>query len=155
VDFSNCDQASELCACRAGCKTLPVVGEVKNPLIDNHEFIVVCENNVVDMGHSKKVDGKTQSNDTRISGKKFHTNCGCVGLGCTDDLCNPGLAGEFRCCCLESGTRLDASSVQTGSDLCKCRAGCKLCPAVVDLKNPIVDNHELIVVTEKKLYGCK
>jgi hypothetical protein len=155
VDFTNCDKASHLCLGRAGCKAGPVVGEVKNPLIDNHELIVVFEKKIVDCGHSTKVEGRTQTSDTRISGKSYHTNCGCVGCGLVNDLCAPTLAGEARCCCLESGTRVDLNNVKTMDDLCRCRAGCKLCPATVDLKNPIVDNHELVVVVEKKIYGCK
>jgi hypothetical protein len=155
VDLSHCDKASKLCMGRAGCKVGPVVGEAKNPLIDNHEFVVVMEKKLLDFGHATKVDGRTQTSDTRISGKNCHTNCGCLGCGLTDDLCKPALAGEFRCCCLESGTRIDFSNTETTSDLCRCRAGCKVCPVVVDAKNPLVDNHELIVVCENKIYGCK
>jgi hypothetical protein len=155
VDFDHCNQASDLCAGRLGCKCAPCIGEVKNPIIDNHEFVVVLEKKMLDFGHNQKVDGKTQSSDTRISGKNYHTNCGCIGCGLTDDICRPVLAGEMRCCCLETGTRVDMSTVEKAEDLCKCRAGCKLCPAVVDVKNPLIDNHELVVVCEKKVYGCK
>mmetsp|Transcript_101657 Transcript_101657/g.282963 ORF Transcript_101657/g.282963 Transcript_101657/m.282963 type:complete len:217 (-) Transcript_101657:89-739(-) len=155
VDFSNCNKASDMCACRSGCKTGPCVAEVKNPLIDNHEFVVVLEKPILNFGHSEKVSGVLQSNATRISGKKYHTNCGCIGCGVTDDLCKPILAGDGRCCCAEIGSKVDMSDTQKASDLCKCRYGCKLCPAVVDVKNPLVDNAELIVVAEKPIYGCK
>jgi len=155
VDLGQVDKASKLCDGRAGCKAGPVVGELKNPLVDDHELVVVFEKKIAGGGHGHRVEGRAQTNDTRISGKSFHTNCFCMGCGLTDDLCRPVLAGEFRCCCLESGTRVDLANSQTMNDLCRCRAGCKVCPVTVDLKNPLVDNHELIVVCEKKVYGCK
>merc|ERR1711920_1138555 len=124
VDLVYAERASQLCDGRAGCKVGPVVGEVKNPLVDNHELVVVFEKKVVGLDNRKTVEGRAQTNDTRISGKSFHTNCFCFGCGLTDDLC-------------------------------RCRAGCKVCPVTVDVKNPLVDNHELIVVCEKKVYGCK
>lgn len=155
IDPIHCQQASDLCLCRSGCKLGPVVGEVKNPIIDNVEVIVVCDKKVSDCGKGTKVAGNYQTGDTRISGKKLHTNCICVGCGTTDDLCAPAFATETRVCCVESATRVDCSDTKKAADMCKCRAGCKLCPAVVEVKNPIADNHELIVVNESQIYGCK
>jgi len=155
IDPIQCQQASDLCLCRSGCKLGPVVGEVKNPIVDNVELIVVCDKKVADCGKNTTVNGQYQTGDTRISGKKYHTNCVLAGCGIVDDLCSPAIASETRVCCVESGTRVDCSDTKTASDICKCRGGCKLCPATVDVKNPIVDNHELIVVNGSTVYGCK
>eukprot|EP00429_Kryptoperidinium_foliaceum_P080010 CAMPEP_0176228858 /NCGR_PEP_ID=MMETSP0121_2-20121125/23492_1 /TAXON_ID=160619 /ORGANISM="Kryptoperidinium foliaceum, Strain CCMP 1326" /LENGTH=102 /DNA_ID=CAMNT_0017568167 /DNA_START=98 /DNA_END=406 /DNA_ORIENTATION=- len=47
VDPSQCQSTDQLCAARMGCKFLPVVADVTNPLVDKDELIVVCEKKVV------------------------------------------------------------------------------------------------------------
>mmetsp|Transcript_101882 Transcript_101882/g.293424 ORF Transcript_101882/g.293424 Transcript_101882/m.293424 type:complete len:107 (-) Transcript_101882:209-529(-) len=85
--------------------------------------------------------------------KQWWTKCICVGCGCNDHMCAPAFAVDVRCCCFEAGMQVDPSRCQKcPDDFCAARFGCKLLPAVVDVTNPIVDNHELVVVVEKKIF---
>jgi len=154
MDCSKCDEAHEVCMARCGAKAGPLIVDAKNPLIDNHEFVVVTEKKVLGFSKHKKAGGKLQSRETDASGRHYFTNCICVGCGCSDDLCRPGLAGEARCCCLESATRMDCSKCDEASELCAARCGAKAGPLVVDGKNPLIDNDDLVVFVEKKVYGC-
>eukprot|EP00440_Ansanella_granifera_P043194 gb/GFBE01046826.1/.p1 GENE.gb/GFBE01046826.1/~~gb/GFBE01046826.1/.p1 ORF type:complete len:104 (+),score=26.22 gb/GFBE01046826.1/:1-312(+) len=43
VDPSLCQQASQLCIARMGCKLGPAVVDVTNPLVDKDELVVVVE----------------------------------------------------------------------------------------------------------------
>jgi len=154
ADVGQCDQAQELCKARAGMKAGPLVVDAKNPLIDNHEFVVVAEKKLLGFSKHDKVMGRIQTRDT-VASRTCFTNCGCVGCGISqDNFCKPMFASEARCCCLEAATRVDFSECQKAKDLCEVRAGVKAGPLVVDAKNPIVDNHELVVLAEKRVYGC-
>lgn len=154
LDAGQCCKAEDLCKGRAGFKVGPIVLDAKNPLVDNHELVVVAEKNMVGFSKGHATGGKLQSNATAASGKKLFTNCLCFGCGCSDDMCRPALAGELRCCALESATRADLSQCDDAKSFCHARVGAKVGPLVVDAKNPFVDNHELLVVCEKKIYGC-
>mmetsp|Transcript_60995 Transcript_60995/g.175714 ORF Transcript_60995/g.175714 Transcript_60995/m.175714 type:complete len:103 (-) Transcript_60995:214-522(-) len=46
VDPSQCQNSDQLCIARMGCKFLPVVADVTNPLVDKDELIVVCEKKI-------------------------------------------------------------------------------------------------------------
>mmetsp|Transcript_81210 Transcript_81210/g.214165 ORF Transcript_81210/g.214165 Transcript_81210/m.214165 type:complete len:106 (+) Transcript_81210:109-426(+) len=92
--------------------------------------------------------GNTQ---TQSSGKKYHTKCICVGCGCSENMCEPALATDVRCCCFEAAVKIDPSLCKDTDQLCVGRMGLKVLPVVVDLTNPLVDRHELIVVCEKQV----
>jgi len=151
VDPRQCREPRDLCLVRAGAKAGPLVLEAKNPLIDDHELVVVVEKKLVGFSKSTTVKGKLQSNDTATKGKQFFTNCCCMGCGINKHMCQPACAGEIRCCCCESATRVDLDQCDKPKDLCMCRAGAKACPLVCDVKNPVIDNHELVVVAERRL----
>jgi len=90
-------------------------------------------------------------NATTTSGKSYHSKCICVGCGLSDNMCGPALATSIRCCCFEANVKVDPSQCQETRDLCMGRMGCKAGPFVADITNPLVDNHELVVVVEKKV----
>mmetsp|Transcript_654 Transcript_654/g.2005 ORF Transcript_654/g.2005 Transcript_654/m.2005 type:complete len:106 (-) Transcript_654:111-428(-) len=94
--------------------------------------------------------GNTQ---TQSSGKKYHTKCICVGCGCSENMCEPALATDIRCCCFEAAVKVDPSLCKDTDQLCYGRMGLKVGPAVLDVTNPFVDKHELIVVCEKKVFS--
>mmetsp|Transcript_80190 Transcript_80190/g.175884 ORF Transcript_80190/g.175884 Transcript_80190/m.175884 type:complete len:102 (+) Transcript_80190:100-405(+) len=88
---------------------------------------------------------------TRASGTQWFTKCLIVGCGCHKDLCSPALAADVRCCCFEMGMSVDPDRCRATDQLCIARAGVKVAPAVVEVSNPLWDNHELIVVCEKQV----
>mmetsp|Transcript_143717 Transcript_143717/g.374294 ORF Transcript_143717/g.374294 Transcript_143717/m.374294 type:complete len:106 (-) Transcript_143717:83-400(-) len=105
------------------------------------------------MGNSSSSSSYTSS-ATESHGKSYHTKCIFFGCGLSDNMCEPALASDVRCCCFEAAVKVDPSQCKDAHQLCIARAGVKVGPVVVDATNPFVDKHELIVVAENKVAGC-
>eukprot|EP00928_Gymnodinium_smaydae_P068264 TRINITY_DN51346_c0_g1_i1.p1 TRINITY_DN51346_c0_g1~~TRINITY_DN51346_c0_g1_i1.p1 ORF type:complete len:159 (+),score=16.74 TRINITY_DN51346_c0_g1_i1:39-479(+) len=83
---------------------------------------------------------------------RYYTNCFCVGCSCAKNAWEPAVATDVRCCCLEGSLRLDPRLCQ---DNCAARMGVKAGPLVLDVKNPLWDRDELVVVADKRLFPTK
>merc|ERR1712064_2274 len=83
--------------------------------------------------------------ETTAHGKKMYTNCICVGCG-FGNCYGPLIASQVKCCCIEASAKIDPSLCKEGKDACKGHIGTKLGPLVVDVKNPLIDHDELVVL---------